>query len=84
MVQSYKDVIFSNTTLNLSNYNKIHLALEDALVSISKRKEEAYKQDITKIKLKNKSNVVKIIEEIKLNEWRISKDIMEKLYELAK
>jgi len=58
--------------------------LEDALDTISKRKEEVYKQDLKRLNVKDKSHIIKIIEEIKLNDWRISKDIMEKLYELAK
>ena len=70
--------------MNLSNNNKMHIMLEDALDTISKRKEEVYKQDLKRLNVKDKSHIIKIIEEIKLNDWRISKDIMEKLYELAK
>ena len=62
----------------------MHIMLEDALDTISKRKEEVYKQDLKRLNVKDKSHIIKIIEEIKLNDWRISKDIMEKLYELAK
>ena len=76
-VQLYKEVINSGVALN---YN----LTEKALDVISLRKEEGYLVDLKKMTVKNKNDIIKIIEDIKLNGWRISKAVMDRFYDLSK
>jgi len=76
-VQQYRDVINSGVDVPKDLIEKTHFAL-------SKRKNEQLKLDTKKYTNKNKNNIIKILEEIKLNNWKIDVEITEKLINLSK
>ena len=76
MLQGYKDSV---PILGKDNNNMIKLKK-----LLSSKKEEELKNLIKKLTVKDKPNVIKMIEEIELNELDISEDVMSKLRELIK
>ena len=76
MLQSYKD---SLNILGKENDNMLKLKK-----LISNKKEEELKNQLKKLTNKDKANVIKIIEEIELNQLDISEEVMTKLRELIK
>ena len=76
MLQGYKDSV---PILGKDNNNMIKLKK-----LLSNKKEEELKNLIKKLTVKDKPNVIKMIEEIELNELDISEDVMSKLRELIK
>ena len=57
--------------------------IEKAFNCINLKKEEQYKNDIKKMTSKDKANALKILEEIKGLNLKISEDIMKKLTDIA-
>ena len=76
-VNLYKEVLSSKVAIN-------HKMVEDALAIISKKKEEGWLTDLKKMSAKDKNNIIKILEEIKLNGWKIGSKVMDRFYELSK
>ena len=74
MITIYKEIYQSNFKSDL---------VEKAFKVINTKKEEQYRNDLKKMTPKDKQNALKIIEEIKSLELKISEDITKKLNELA-
>ena len=73
----YKEVLDSGIAINEN-------MLESAFEAISRKKEEIYSVDIKKMTNKDKNNIIKILEDIKLNGWKISQQLMNRFNELSK
>ncbi len=76
-VQLYKEVTSSGVIVRKA-------LIEQAFQVISMKKEEGYKLDIKKLNPKDKNGVIKIMEDIKLNGWKISEELMSTLKNLSK
>jgi hypothetical protein len=77
IVQMYKDILSSSYKSEL---------LERVFNLISRKKEEIFKNDLKKVQasVKDSKNVaIKHLEDVRINNWSISEDLMQKMKDLA-
>ncbi len=58
--------------------------IDKAFFALNMKRNEQLKQETKKFTNKDKNNAIKILEDIKLKEWKIKPKIMDLLLEIAK
>lgn len=78
---NYMITIYKETEPVLTKENELITKL---FTLISNKKEDQIKNDLKKFTAKDKNNVLKILEDINLNQWAIKDEVVVKLKELIK
>jgi hypothetical protein len=82
---SHPDINYCVTVYKDSVTNQVNPKLVNKLLNyISAKKDEQFKNDLKKLTVKDKPAVLKILEDIESNKWKISEEVMKKLLEIAK
>jgi hypothetical protein len=82
---AHPDISYAISVYKEAQSSNVNTKLTSKLFNyISSKKDEQFKNDLKKLTVKDKPQVLKLIEDIEMNKWKVSEEVTRKLYDLAK
>ena len=69
---------------NMKNFEKHKNLYDKVFLAISEKKEEFYRNELKKFNPKDRTSIVKCLEDLNLNNWIVSEEIVRKLNQIGK